>query len=430
MHILLISPGNFFSNYGGGQVYVKNIAEEFIRQGMQISILACDPDCGASCIYQTYRGKRLYTLNPHLLGNEKIKNLITEIRPTVLHIHAEKALFCRIAQEMRLPCIVTAHHGGILCPAGTLLNHKDKICSTTICHKNCLPCYLRNIRSGKYWYPVMRLLPEKLYLKIGEMLRHLPFIPFITPIGQAAIGIEHKKNEWNAIIENANLVIAPSHAIACAMARNGLDKEKILVIPHGIPLPSKTIASTVTETDSEVFRFFYVGRICRVKGIHILLEAFSNAAVGKAELHLIGGTGNKAEMRYMKRLQKQYVHNRQIIWHGKVNPEQVFEMIKEYQALIHPAICLEVFGLNIAEALAMGKPVLSTRCGGAEMQIKEGVNGWLVEPNDVMELKNKIEEVISQFSSFKPNSTKIVSIEEHCKTLIDTYACCKSQKQS
>ena len=49
--------------------------------------------------------------------------------------------------------------------------------------------------------------------------------------------------------------------------------------------------------------------------------------------------------------------------------------------VVLPSICPESFGLVVAEALSAGRPVLSTRCGGPEDQIEDGVNGWLVDAN-------------------------------------------------
>ena len=84
---------------------------------------------------------------------------------------------------------------------------------------------------------------------------------------------------------------------------------------------------------------------------------------------------------------------------------------------------MEIFGLNIAEALALGKPVLATRCGGAEMQIKEEVNGWLVSPNDPVALSAKLQEIINDPEQIEKMSTNCsaISIEEHCKELLNIY---------
>lgn len=175
--------------------------------------------------------------------------------------------------------------------------------------------------------------------------------------------------EWRTIAEGYTRMIAPRYAIFEAMQRNGLDKNKIIVLPHGIHLPT-FVPSFPSVTNGKV-KFFYVGRICYVKGLHILLQAFSSVNDPCIELHLIGRTGNKTERRYAHQLKKQYASDSRIIWHGKVAPEQVFNTIQDFHILVHPAIYIEVFGLNIAESLAMGKLVLATRCGGLKCKLRK-----------------------------------------------------------
>ena len=152
------------------------------------------------------------------------------------------------------------------------------------------------------------------------------------------------------------------------------------------------------------------------------MQAFSKLTEDNVELHLIGGAGNKEECRYMAQLQRKYKKDSRIIWHGKVEPKQVFDEIKNMHVLVLPSICLEIFGLNIAESLAMGKVVLATQCGGAEMQIEDGSNGWLIEPNNVEVLRTKMEEIISNKKKFHlMKSKQVVSIERHCNTLLELY---------
>lgn len=418
MLILQIASGNFFSTYGGGQVYVKNIVDEMILQQCSLQVISFVSK------EEAIEKKQYKSIDLYEVGREGVKDLqqlIRKIGPDIIHAHSHKAEIVNIGKALHIPVIVTAHHGGIVCPAGTLLDCQDRICTQPVSHQHCLACCLRNIRSGKYWYPLMRLLPQKKYQQLGRGLSKLPFLPFITPIGQTALSIERKRMEWKTIAEGCTRMIAPCYAISEAMQRNGLDKDKITILPHGIPLPA-SVPSFPPVINGKI-KFFYVGRICYVKGLHILLQAFSSVNNPHIELHLIGGTGNKTERRYEHQLKKQYSSDPRIIWHGKVSPDQVFNTIRDFHILIHPAIYLEVFGLNIAESLAMGKPVLATRCGGAEMQIEEGINGWLVEPNDVEELTKKIQEITVRFNQYKPeNSTrKVISIQEHCKSLIRLY---------
>ena len=187
-----------------------------------------------------------------------------------------------------------------------------------------------------------------------------------------------KTEEWNAIAEKCSLMIAPCQEIADAMTLNGLPQEKLRTVPHGIPLPEHR--PSYPSVDGKI-RMFYVGRICYVKGIHTLLEAMSMVEDSRLELHLIGGAGNSRECRYMRHLQKKHKNDARIVWHGKIQPNEVYEAIYNMHFSSSSAF-LEAFGLNIAESMAMGKPVLATRSGGAEQQITDGVNGWLVPTND------------------------------------------------
>lgn len=418
MQILQIASGDFFSTYGGGQVYVKNIVDEMIRQQYLVQVVSFVNR------KSTIEKKMYKTIDLYEVGNrglEELQELIRRIHPDIIHAHSYKAQIVAIGQVLNIPVIVTAHHGGIVCPAGALLDCNDRICNTTVSYEHCLACCLRNIRSGKYWYPFMRLLPQQVYKRVGIALENLPFIPFITPIGQTALAIERKQKEWKTIIAGCSRMIAPCYTIAEAMQRNGLDRGKITILPHGIPLPSEV--PNFPPIVGGKIKFFYVGRICYVKGLHVLLKAFSLVDNSHIELHLIGGAGNKSELRYEKELKRTYASDSRIVWHGKVASEQVFDIIKSFHIAVHPTICLEIFGLNIAEALAMGKPVLATRCGGAEMQIEDGVNGWLVEPNNVRALTQKLQEILNSFITYDSSlsTQRVISIQAHCESLIKLY---------
>lgn len=419
MLVLQVASGDFFSTYGGGQVYVKNIVDEFIRQRYSVSVLSFV--YGSTDIQKKdYKGIDLYEINPGI-SEALLKELIIQISPDIIHAHSHKAQIVDVGKDLNIPVVVTAHHGGIICPAGTLMNSTDRICNVPVSYENCLPCVLRNVKSGKFWYPLLKRIPYKTYLKIGQLLQKLPFILFLTPIGSAALNIARKQAEWNTIADGCACMIAPCYRIAESMILNGMSKDKITVLPHGIPLPDQV--PTFPKIEEGRIKFFYVGRICYVKGIHVLLEAFSKINDRQIELHLIGGAGNKTENTYMKSLMRQYKNDHRIVWHGKVDPSEVYSSIADFHIAVHPTICMEIFGLNIAEALTMDKPVLATRCGGAEMQIEDGVNGWLVEPNSIIELKEKIEEIISNISMFSylVKRKDVISVETHSKELYRLY---------
>ena len=416
MKILEIASGDFFSTYGGGQVYVKNIVDELFRQKRDIFIISfIDKSVGIE--EKSYNGIPLYEVGHNV---SQLRLLISEIKPDIIHAHSHKALMVNIGNELNIPVVITAHHGGILCPAGALMDYHDHICNLQVSNSNCLKCVLRKIKLGKIWYPLMRVIPEKQYIKLGKIIKKLPFILFITPIGGAALQIENKRKEWDIITKGCSLMIAPCYKIKDAMVRNGMEPSKIKILPHGIPLPIRT--PKFPDIVAGKIKFFYTGRICYVKGIHILLEAFHELKAPNAELHLIGGTGNKEEEKYNNKLKQKFINDSRIIWHGKIPQQKILEAISNFHVCISSSICLEIFGLNIAEALAMGKPILATMNGGAEMQITDGLNGWLVAANkDAM--RSKMDYIVKHLTHYDCtlSTSNVMSIYEHCLKLMNIY---------
>ncbi len=426
MKILLISNGDFFSTYGGGQVYVKNLVDEMIRQELDVVVFSFIKKSTEIITKQNYKGIDLYEISEP--DKKEIKELLESINPDVVHAHSQKAFFAILCKELNIPYIVTAHHGGLTCPAGTLLNHRDEICHVCANDKDCLPCVMKNTRWGyPFAYSWMKFIPFNIRLKFGLFLKKLPFIYFVTPIGSSTLQIQNKKKEWKTIADNVDLMIAPSNAIAENMILNGLNPDKIQVVPHGIPIstPQPLKGSDETKVPFSAFRgkikFFNVGGISYEKGIHVLLKAFSQLNANDCELHIIG---SNPSVRVQKLLEP-YRNRLNIIFHGKINPKEILSLIQNFDVLIHPAIYLEVFGLVISEALSQNKPVIATRCGGAEMQIIDKENGLLIPPNDekalIVAMQYMIDhpEEIERMSANAPKN--VISLKEHIHTLVSIY---------
>lgn len=413
MNVCIVASGNFFSDYGGGQVYVRNIVDELANHSEIITtVVSFDRNVQPSI--QEYKGLSVYQINSDI----SLKDVLRQLKPAIVHANGEKLATAKICKQLNIPCIVTAHHGGIVCPTGTLLNTDDEICRIPADYSHCLKCYLRHTPTGLLLYPLLKTISPKRYIKLGKRLKRLPFIPFLSPIGETGLIVSKKLQDWQELCTNATHFISPSDAIAEALRRNGCPQDKISVIPHGIPINEFRI-SNFEFPNSQLINFYYVGRINYVKGIHILLEAFALIDNPNIKLHLIGGAGNKAENRYMKQLKRKYRNDKRIVWHGKLPYEQMNDKIKEFHCLIHPAIYLEVFGLNISEALAQHKYVIATRCGGPEMQIHNEQEGILVKPNNAESLATAIKEYINHP---QPSDSKVIDIQEHVNDLIKLYA--------
>ncbi len=393
MKILILGVGKLSEKYGGGQVYVKNLVDGLVERRHQVVYLSLDYQSvsapqlerinfegveGLQLLLPIEWQKQRYKVLKSRLSDELAK-VFKNISPDIIHAHGWKDVAALAARQAGVPCVITAHHGGIVCPAGALLNAEDEICRVPASDRACFKCCIRSVPGWRLWFPLLSMVPLNVRLWLGNRLRTAPFILFVTPLGIISCSIRDKLQAVWDIGQSADRVIAPSPAIADALIRNGVPEQKVVVVPHGIPLPGRQPLSP--DFGDRPLRFIYLGRINYVKGVHVMLKAFNALPPEAYELHIVGNAFTKSEKRYLKRLQRDF-SSVNAVWHGGVPHAEIPDLIATCDVMVHPAISLEVFGLTIAESLAVGRPVIATRCGGTEVQIRDGENGALVSPND------------------------------------------------
>ena len=69
--------------------------------------------------------------------------------------------------------------------------------------------------------------------------------------------------------------------------------------------------------------------------------------------------------------------------------EQLKSLYEKADIFCMPTL-LEPFGIVYLEAMAAGLPIIATRIGAIPDFVRDGWNGWLVEPGDVDEIANAI----------------------------------------
>src|SRR3546814_20494591 len=66
----------------------------------------------------------------------------------------------------------------------------------------------------------------------------------------------------------------------------------------------------------------------------------------------------------------------------------------------------ETFGVVLAEATALGRPVIATRCGGPESIVSDG-DGYLVDVDNVEELAAAMVQLVDNIKQFEPDSIRM-----------------------
>ena len=82
--------------------------------------------------------------------------------------------------------------------------------------------------------------------------------------------------------------------------------------------------------------------------------------------------------------------NRSIYYKGAKNHQELSKVFSRFSLFIFPSE-RESLGLVGLEAMASGVPVIGSSIGGIKSYLKNGYNGFLFDPGNAYDLKNKIE---------------------------------------
>jgi glycosyltransferase involved in cell wall biosynthesis len=127
--------------------------------------------------------------------------------------------------------------------------------------------------------------------------------------------------------------------------------------------------------------FLFIGRIHKLKGPHILVEALKYVGEDVAVVFIGPDSGYLKET--LDLVERIGVKDK-VYMLGYVDEETKMKALDSATALILPSIAdyVEVYPMVISEAWAREKPVIASRVGGIPYRVKQDVNGVLVDPSD------------------------------------------------
>lgn len=144
---------------------------------------------------------------------------------------------------------------------------------------------------------------------------------------------------------------------------------------------------------SDTPRLVCVGRLCEQKGQLILLEAV-HLLKGKGvhfELVLAGDGEMRKELEAMIH---RYGLQDNVRITGWISSQQVREEMLAARAMVLASFA-EGLPVVIMEAMALGRPVVTTTVAGIPELVRHGQDGWLVAPGDVEALACALAEALS-----------------------------------
>ena len=226
------------------------------------------------------------------------------------------------------------------------------------------------------------------------------------------------------ILRKENLVILESTCspgttkdfLAPILARSGLKIGEEVYLAY---CPERVLPGRILEELIENERV--------IGGINLKLA--QKAQVLYWEYRIVGAC---SEYRALKRLSNELGVNSRVKFFGRLTYEQTMEEMAQCDVFSLPSRG-EPFGKVYLEAMARGRPVIGCRGAGAEEMVKDGLEGLLVEPRDLKNLKAALlrllsePELCSRMGSMDRKSAEQFSCERNARHYLELFRASSSR---
>ncbi|MCE5253885.1 MAG: glycosyltransferase family 4 protein [Actinomycetia bacterium] len=178
-------------------------------------------------------------------------------------------------------------------------------------------------------------------------------------------------------------------------------KAKLVVVPAIVDVSRFEVDSKTESPPVEGPYVAWSGSLWGKKdGAHQLIDAFSRVAAmhPKVSLVLIAPKDESPEYKQAQALIREGGCAERIVMTGRISLEEVPRYLQPATvlALARPSSVQAEYGFptKLPEYLATGRPVLVTRTGDIPLYLQDGVNAYLVEPDDVDAFAKKLDYIL------------------------------------
>lgn len=195
--------------------------------------------------------------------------------------------------------------------------------------------------------------------------------------------------------EEADYISIPSSYVKRTFIEKGIPEEKLIQVPYGVDLSS----FRQVEKNDNIFRVVFAGGMILRKGVHYLLQAFSELNLPNAELVLFGNISEEIKPFFKKYnveksegqdINKILDKNKsRIRFLGHIPQKDLYKYYSQGSVF---SICSIEEGLALVQpqAMACGLPVICTTNTGGEDIVRDGKDGFVVPIRNIEKLKEKL----------------------------------------
>jgi teichuronic acid biosynthesis glycosyltransferase TuaC len=220
-------------------------------------------------------------------------------------------------------------------------------------------------------------------------------------------------------------ILCVSNDLARRIEEMGIPKHKITVVPLGVSLERFKLEKKIEIKRAKGIENYkiilFVGQLTEKKGLKTLIDASEIILkkYGDTVKIIVIGDGI---------FRKEIAKKKNIVTLGNLNPQELSDWFVAADIFTLPSLA-EGRPTVIYEAMASECAVVATNVGGIPEQVKNGYNGFIVEPNTSDQLAEKIVYLLdneNEIISMGKNGRKRIieegwTTEEYAKKVINVY---------
>lgn len=210
--------------------------------------------------------------------------------------------------------------------------------------------------------------------------------------------VEKNPEICKKVFENANTYLAVSNTLQNEVTCLG--NIPCSVMPNYIDIDSFSTNNYIKSIKNNgKFNLIHVSLFSDIKNIPMLLKSLHmliyDDKISNVHLHIIGDGAIRSDI---ERIINNLNLNDFCTLHGSVANDKLSRYINSCNSLVISSK-KETFGVVGIEAMILGLPVISTKCGGPQMYITPST-GILVDNDDSFAMKNGLKELITNYYKF------------------------------
>ena len=240
--------------------------------------------------------------------------------------------------------------------------------------------------------------------------------------------------DWHLMKRIAKITVM-HEGLAKKLVQCGFREVNVHVIPHGIDLADfDNIDSSKIKNVQERFisndkvNILFATTVTPHKGVEYLVKA-ANILINKHGLDIrfiLAGETNIDE-EFVEKIQRYIERNgltENVIFTGFLPYEDLKALYLLSDIFVYPLLGYGGVAICLLEAMTASLPIIATNIGGLSTQVKDGWNGFLVEPRNEKQLADKIRYLVENDEIRKEmgeNSRKLVEKEFSWEKIAEKY---------